>query len=268
MGANPSYFTNDPARPVEQVSWNDAHTFLAKLNADLGATAAAPAESEDATAGATDASAADAATTAAPGPAADASSADASAAAPGPAADASSAGASAAAPGPAAQACRLPSEAEWEYACRAGTTGAYGGTGVLADMGWTIPDEGEPVWARCLAAGKNDEVIAFLHDRARSGGYQTRAVKLKAPNAWGLYDMHGNVWQWCEDAYRPYDTSSDSAAAIDADADHPKRVARGGAWSGPASFARSASRTGEDPAMVDWAFGFRLAASAEVEQGP
>ena len=71
------------------------------------------------------------------------------------------------------QEIRLPSEAEWEYACRAGTTGLYAGE--LSEMGWS----------QYNACGR------------------THPVAQKQPNAWGLYDMHGNVWEWCLDFFQP-----------------------------------------------------------------
>lgn len=107
---------------------------------------------------------------------------------------------------------RLPTEAEWEYACRAGSTGPYAGTGRLGDMGWF---------------------------EGNSGG-QPHPVGEKQPNAWGLYDMHGNVWECCEDLRGEYPVG----AVTD-----PKeassgwgRVCRGGSYHQSAQDCRSAYR--------------------------
>jgi len=123
---------------------------------------------------------------------------------------------------------RLPTEAEWEYACRAGTTGPYAGD--LDAIGWY---------------GKN------------SGG-KTHGVGQKKPNAWGLYDMHGNVWEWCQDWYGDYpagsvtDPSGPSAGSY--------RVLRGGGWDRSAGVCRSANRYGDVPGIRYFYYGFRLAA--------
>ena len=95
---------------------------------------------------------------------------------------------------------RLPTEAEWEYACRAGSKGDYGGTGHLDDMGWHAANSG---------------------DRTHSAG-------LKNPNAWGLHDMHGSVWEWVSDRYGPY--SSRAVADPPGPATGDFRVMRGGSW--------------------------------------
>jgi uncharacterized repeat protein (TIGR02543 family) len=126
---------------------------------------------------------------------------------------------------------RLPTEAEWEYACRAGTTGDYGGTGVLDQMGW--------------------------YD-GNSGG-QTHPVAQKQPNHWGLFDMHGNVREWVQDWY------SSTYYSVSPTNDPPGpttgsyRVLRGGGWGNSASIARSAYRGFAPPGDGFWTFGFRLA---------
>ena len=119
----------------------------------------------------------------------------------------------------------LPTEAEWEYACRAGSTGAYGGTGKLDDMGW-------------------------FDDNSAN---ETHPVGKKQPNAWGLYDMHGNVMEWCQDWYHNY---SDKAVTNPAGSGN-YRLLRGGSFKDHASHCRSAYRGMEywtDTRGVDYGF--------------
>ena len=130
---------------------------------------------------------------------------------------------------------RLPTEAEWEYACRAGTTTAYSfgnDQGQLSNYGW---------W------------------KVNSGG-ATHPVGLKKPNPWGLYDIHGNVWEWCQDWYGGYfagkltDPTGPVSGSI--------RVCRGGSWYGNSGFCRSASRHGYSPGRRDYDLGFRVVRSS------
>ena len=124
----------------------------------------------------------------------------------------------------------LPTEAQWEYACRAGSTGIFSGTGRVDQMGWY---------------GGN------------SGG-KTHPVGQKRPNAWGLYDMHGNVWEWCADWYG----EDYYANASDDDPQGPSsgtnRVLRGGSWSSYPRSCRSADRAGFDPSIRYDGIGFRV----------
>ncbi len=122
---------------------------------------------------------------------------------------------------------RLPTEAEWEYACRAGADGTYGGTGYLHEMGWY---------------GDNS-------------GNKTHPVGEKGPNAWGLRDMHGNVREWCEDWYGPY--PGGPATNPPGTATGTRRVVRGGScWSGERE-CTSASRESWDPGNHAGDTGFR-----------
>ncbi len=124
---------------------------------------------------------------------------------------------------------RLPTEAEWEYACRAGTTGPYAGH--LDAMGW--------------------------YDK--NSGRSTHGSGQKRPNAWGLYDMHGNVWEWCQDWYGDYPSGYlNDPTGPPSGSD---RVLRGGSWRSLARYCRSASRHRADPADRDGNLGFRLALS-------
>ena len=129
---------------------------------------------------------------------------------------------------------RLPTEAEWEYACRAGSKTAYSfddEEGLLPEYGWF----------------------------SRNSSRRTHTVGLLEPNAWGLHDMHGNVWEWCSDWYEEYPKGAVS------DPTGPKegsyRVLRGGCWGNEAADCRSAFRSGYDPSLRFNGLGFRLALS-------
>ena len=142
---------------------------------------------------------------------------------------------------------RLPTEAEWEFACRAGTT-----------TRWFFGDDegllGEYAWY------------------ADNAGQQARPVGLKKPNPWGLYDMYGNVWEWCADAY----VSDRNTAAIDRknralsvkaqtmDQIDEQRVNRGGSWSSMPRYTTSSFRGKhiEDKRAIN--LGFRLLFDGEA----
>ena len=150
---------------------------------------------------------------------------------------------------------RLPSEAEWEYSCRSGGYDAFAiGEGKkLEDYGWFANNSGiRPLDATAL--WKEDQ--ANYMERILGNKGSTNRVGLKLPNAWGIHDMHGNVWEWCSDWYGDYPEVS----VVD-----PKgpesgtaRVARGGGWHNPATFCRSAFRFRDDPSHRDYDIGFRV----------
>ena len=165
MGSNPSNFTGNMQRPVEQVSWDDCQTFISKLNQLTGKT------------------------------------------------------------------FRLPTEAQWEYAARGGNK----------SKGYTY-------------SGSNsiDEVAWYWYNSDR----MTHPVKTKVPNELGIYDMTGNVWEWCSDWYGDYS----SAAQTDptGPATGSSHVSRGGSWNFDATSCRVANRFSTPPLSYDF-LGLRLA---------
>ncbi len=128
---------------------------------------------------------------------------------------------------PAGYVFTLPTEAEWEYACRAGTTGAHAGEPDA--LGWNVG---------------NSQAT-------------THPVGAKRPNAWGFHDMSGNVLEWCYDWYGPY-----HGGAV-TDPTGPERghyrTARGGSWRMESRVGRSAARSGGSAARLDYTLGFRVA---------
>ena len=181
MGSNPSYFqaSTDPdygtnlQRPVEQVSWNDCHTFIAKLNELTGKT------------------------------------------------------------------FRLPTEAEWEYAARGGNKSQgykYAGSNNVSDVAWYISN------IPSQTIGDN--------------GYGAQTVATKAPNELGLYDMSGNVWEWCQDWYGYY--SSDAQTNPTGPSNGATVVFRGGSWSHSFQSCRVSMRNNCGEMVTDRYIGLRL----------
>lgn len=144
---------------------------------------------------------------------------------------------------------RLPTEAEWEYACRARTTTKYY---------WGDSDS-ESTVKRYVWYAKNAAKPFWTEPHASEDGPQE--VGRKLPNAWGLYDMSGNVLEWCEDRYGSYSSSSqrDPKGPSSGEA----RVARGGGWGVLARHVRSSVRSRLEPVARFYGLGFRIVREVE-----
>jgi formylglycine-generating enzyme required for sulfatase activity len=207
MGNNPSYFTTAVSpetstanRPVEQVSWYDAIVFCNKLSMKEGLSPAYRIN--------------------------ESTNPDNWGTVP----TSYSAGWNAVEIVAGSKGYRLPTEAQWEYACRAGTTTACNtGDNITTNQ---ANYSGNIKWERTTEVGKY------------------------APNAWGLYDMHGNVWEWCWDWYGRYTSGAqtDPTGAVSSD----NRVHRGGSWYYRGLFLRSAYRSDYVPYGREDDSGFRL----------
>ena len=190
MGNNPSRFKGSDL-PVETVSWFDAVRFCNALSAAVGLSPAYRIGSGD-------------------------EDADDPSEHPSVEWDRASAG------------YRLPTEAEWEYAARAGTSHRYAGGDDAGAVAWT----------------------------EKNSGKETHAVGEKRANAWGLHDLSGNVWEWCWDWFGAYPSEPVSDPA--GPASGSLRVLRGGSWYSSARSARVANRIDDHPGFRDDIIGLRL----------
>ncbi|MBM2814666.1 MAG: hypothetical protein HW421_1428 [Ignavibacteria bacterium] len=127
---------------------------------------------------------------------------------------------------------RLPTEAEWEYACRATTTGEFSGTGKISEMGWTSQDK-----------VNNPQEVAK-----------------RKPNKWDLYDMHGNVMEWCWDGFEAtfYETSPTKDPRVNPTLETPERTVRGGSYQNSPELCSSSHRESISPTVYQFNIGFRI----------
>ena len=129
----------------------------------------------------------------------------------------------------------LPSEAQWEYACRAGTTTAYH-----------------------FGAQLTEEVANY---DGKVG--QTTPVGRYPANGWGLHDMHGSVWEWCQDHWHgDYEGAPTDGSAWTEGGNSERRILRGGSWDGNPGYCRSAYRYIDEPGFDGYFIGFRVVCSA------
>ncbi len=148
---------------------------------------------------------------------------------------------------------RLPSEAEWEYACRAGTTTPFA-------FGETITHE---------TVNYDSNRPYAKAKKQKSRGETIPVGSLGVANAFGLFDMHGNVWEWCEDVWHASYEKGEEKAPIDGSAwlsggDSSYRVLRGGSWASNSDFCRSAVRDNYGPDARGINFGFRVVVGART----
>jgi len=142
---------------------------------------------------------------------------------------------------------RLPSESEWEYACRAGTQTRYhfsNDESKLGEYAWYSGYDTYEEWEK-----NKDKILKEC---------ETHPVGQKKPNPWGLYDLHGNVWEWCRDTWHDNYNGAPSDGSAWEIGSNSARVNRGGSWNRSARICRSAARSRIVPGYHSVNLGFRL----------
>lgn len=146
----------------------------------------------------------------------------------------------------------LPTEAQWEYACRAGTN-----TATYAGSLETLDEINAPILGDIAWYSDNSGVDFELAKQYKHNPAGTHPVALKLQNQWGLYDMLGNVWEWCADYGRSY--SQDAVTDPLGDQNGTGRALRGGSWGSDAFEMHAAFREADDRDSRDYFIGFRCA---------
>ena len=172
---------------------------------------------------------------------------------------------------------RLPTEAEWEKACRAGSAAKYyygNDEGRLGDYAWHISNSGDKrpkvqewccdllenyTWYILSSGGEIPQIPHGVWDWCCDLSDKTHPVGQKTPNAWGLYDMHGNVWEWCSDWYDENYYKNSPSSNPTGPTNGQYRVIRGGSWSYGPKGLRSASRSYDASVNTVNITGFRCA---------
>jgi formylglycine-generating enzyme required for sulfatase activity len=151
---------------------------------------------------------------------------------------------------------RLPTEAEWEYACRAGTTTPF----YFGEVGW-----GDVISPGFVNYNCSQDFPDLNRRRTTDVGHFP-------PNAWGLYDMHGNVWEWCLDGFS-YDSYADKPPSLRRNGNTPwwptdddkSRIIRGGSWARKSFLCRSAARNSWHPIGINNDIGFRVVCEVDAD---